>query len=190
MPIPDLPDPQSPRAKQIFAGLNLLSWYACVWFAAQRQPQSEIICMGLAALNLLFSRCGLSSALQTRFDRHFFLALGIGLGFDQLALISGLIRIPSAQGDLLLLPLWLLSLWLIFLSALPLYRQLFRAKFLLTAISGALLGPASYFAGEKFGLLFFTSYWSWLGYALFWSGYLLGIVHFLRSPPKITKPRS
>ncbi len=93
------------RLKLGFIALNLSSWYGCVLLASYQQPILEWLGLGLAAINLLYSYRLMPADLKTRFDRHFIAALGLGLGFDQIALSSGLIRVTSELGELKLVPL-------------------------------------------------------------------------------------
>lgn len=139
-----------------------LGWFACI-FLAQRDLSSWSLL--LAAVSW-----GLSLKLYPQNIRgilFFVLLLFLGLGFDKLALNYGLLVLKVFQE--FGMPLWLVSMWLLFLSVLPMLRSFFEKRLLLAAILGAIFGPISYLSGQKFSVIELVSLSGLLAYILFWA---------------------
>lgn len=70
------------------------------------------------------------------------------------------------------LPLWMVSLWLLFAPAIYIFAGLFGRRLWLAALAGGLLGPLSYKSGEAFGVLKLAGFDGLLTYAIFWALFL------------------
>lgn len=151
----------------VFSILNLLSWYACIYVVAQKFEFANSLCLGIACINLAISYYVFARDYPlTQRTRPLF-ALALGLSFDQVALTLGLIQLNGKT----LLPLWLVGIWLNFIAASPLYLSLFKNHPKFALMFGGFAGPLSYYAGQQFGIIYFTHPVALLIYALFWALY-------------------
>lgn len=149
--------------------------------------------MGWSAATLIFPLVSwilLRSVFVLRQKQLFKLSLlcFAGLLFDCTGVYFNLIEL-TPPGDSLWLPLWLISLWLLFVSSLPLLQTLFQKKYLLASLLGALGGPLSYRAGSQFGLLQLNGTKGFIVYALFWAVYIPGAVYWLETQDGVTESR-
>lgn len=106
---------------------------------------------------------------RDEWQKAFILVL-TGMFADNLAAAAGLLQLPAS--DDAALPLWLLSLWLLFAPALFLFKRLFGQRWWLAALAGAIGGPLAYTSGEHFGVLSLSGWLAIAAYALFWAVYL------------------
>lgn len=149
------------RQKILYFVLTVSSWYACVTLA---NSSLEILLITVVLVNFISAK-----KLSGVIDKKLFIkALFIGLGFDQLALSMGIIKIPALP----VLPLWLVALWIIFVLSLPFYRTILNGNSKKAAVLGAVFGPLSYWSGKCFDVLEFSSLWFLLLYGVFWAGYM------------------
>ncbi len=143
-----------------------LGWFGCVYFGK----------IGWEFLTILFplvswSLMKFSFDLTRAFMFRLLILLFMGLLFDSCGVYFELIRtVPPAERGFL--PIWLISLWFLFISSLPLLQNLLRKKYLLASILGAIFGPLSYSAGAKFGTLVVNGNSALLVYAFFWAVYV------------------
>ncbi len=139
-----------------------VGWFVCI-FLAQRDLSSWSLL--LAAVSW-----GLSLRLYPQGVRgivFFLFLLGLGLGFDTFAVnYELLVLTTSSQFGL---PLWLVSIWLLFLSVLPMMRSFFERRLMLAGLLGAIFGPLSYLSGQKFSLVTLVGWSGTLAYVLFWA---------------------
>lgn len=167
-----------------------MGWFGCVYFGTQDWGVASLI-FPLIAWVLL----KLAFELNRTSLFRLFVLLVVGLTFDSIAMYSGLIEIlqPTLDGFLPIndvlpingfLPMWLISLWLLFIASLPLLHSLFRKKYFLAAILGAIFGPLSYRGGTQFGILTMNGSTAIIIYAIFWAVYIPLAVFWL-SPKEI-----
>lgn len=90
----------------------------------------------------------------------------IGYAFDWIFYSINLISFPLYGFSMP--PVWLLAMWSLFVSVLPLMEIFFFNRPILAAILAGVFGPLSYYAGASFQVLFFTSNLSLVVYCLFW----------------------
>lgn len=140
-----------------------VGWFACVFMA---RAQSDIF-------SLIFPAVGwfLMSKVYPLSARRLYILSGltiVGLIFDSGMGWFGLIRF---EPEALFAPLWLVSIWLLFASLLPLTKEAFGDRLLLSAFLGAIFGPLSYLSGEAFGVLFFSHPSTVWIFSLFWALY-------------------
>ena len=107
----------------------------------------------------------------------------VGIAFDATSQALGWIRIEPApqQG----LPLWMYSLWFLFGASLPDLEAVFGPRLFVGALASAVLGPYSYKAGEKFEILYMTSFDVNFIYAAFWALYFPSAMLWLKPSPKL-----
>lgn len=163
-------------AKALFSVWIYLSWFACV-FAGKYQVSWASLLFVAVSWFLLFKifKPLPKTSLQL-------LALAaVGLAFDAVLFATSAIRFtPEPQWGYL--PLWLISLWLVFVAALPMLSGLFQKRYLIAAIAGAVFGPLSYKAGEQFDVLHMNSLSVLIIYAVFWALYFPLAVWYCSCP--------
>lgn len=139
-----------------------VGWFVCI-FLAQRDLSSWSLLLAAISWGLSLK----IYPMRAKGLLFFLLLLGLGLGFDFFALQVGLLEIMTHKE--FGLPLWLVSIWLLFLSVLPMMRSFFAHRLVLAGILGALLGPLSYVSGQKFSVINLVGSTAVLVYGLFWS---------------------
>ena len=102
-----------------------------------------------------------------------------GLLFDSSAVYFNWIQL-NPPAEIGWLPIWMISLWLLFISSMPLLQSLFQNKYFLAAIAGAVFGPLSYQAGAKFGVLHLNGAISLVIYSVYWAIYIPSAIFWLR----------
>lgn len=165
------------------ARFALFAWFYIGWFGCVFMSASEY-----EAYTLLFPLVGgfmfastienpkRSSLLLTGFVL-FSLAV-VGMIFDSLMFKYGLIRFASAS-EPRFLPLWLVSIWGLFVLLLPVAQRFFANRLILSSVLGLIMGPLSYKSGEVFGVLFLESFLSLASYAVFWAIYFPTSIVFI-----------
>ncbi|NVK54462.1 MAG: DUF2878 domain-containing protein [Alteromonadaceae bacterium] len=121
-----------------FAGFQLLWWLLIL-------GQSQYVWLALALIATHIALC--SAVLK---ELLVIVSIGvIGAVVDGVLTLFGVyIFTPSPQ--ILLIPLWLVCLWMAFAATLRHSLSYLRHKYWLAALLGAMGGPASYLAGMKF----------------------------------------
>jgi hypothetical protein len=146
------------RQKILFYLLTSVSWYACV---SSANTSIEGFCISLIFVNYWSFR----KLFPQMTWRNIWPVVPIGIFFDQIMITLDVIRLPSLP----VVPIWLISLWCIFSLSLPLYQEIAllkdRKK---AAVLGAVGGILTYYAGEKFEVLYYTHWYSYVLYGIFW----------------------
>lgn len=94
----------------------------------------------------------------------------IGCFADQILLLCGLL-ITSQQG--VLIPCWLIFLWLAFMTCIRHSIGWMQDKPLIAAVGGAIFAPLSYYAGVRLGAIEFGHRWlTPLVIGLIWAGFM------------------
>jgi hypothetical protein len=91
----------------------------------------------------------------------------VGVLFDSIMATLKLVAVAGQTS--FLVPLWLISIWLLFSFSLVPLRKIFEIPAWLAALFGFAMGPLSYKSGELFEVFQFvepTAFWI---YALFWA---------------------
>lgn len=150
-----------------------LGWFGCVFFAKwDWSPWSFVFPLVPWVLFFILN-------LFPRRVLAYLLALAVvGIAFDLIAFRLSLISFSNHESHFL--PYWLLAMWLLFVSVIPLSFDFFKSRLVLAGLLGAIFGPISYFSGEAFLVLTFNGYWSIFIYAVFWSFYFPAAVYFYR----------
>ncbi len=151
---------------QIFLSISIyFGWFGCVYFGNAGWGMASFI-FPLISWFLLYRSFSVN---RPTLFRLLFLFL-IGLSFDHIAVYCNVIQTHPAA-EIGWLPIWLLSLWLLFVSSLPLLQNLFQKKYFLASMFGAIFGPLSYHAGGQFGTLIMNGWLAIIIYAIFWALY-------------------
>lgn len=91
----------------------------------------------------------------------------LGIFFDSLLLRFG--YISAYGGSEIGIPIWLVSIWLLFSLSTVKLGTLIKLPIWTVALLGLVFGPLSYKSGEVFNVLTLTSPTTILIYALFWA---------------------
>lgn len=161
------------KAKAALFAWFHVGWLGCVYFAIYGlSPYSLIFPLAGWILLRSVSRVSLSLAL-------YLLAVSVvGMAFDALAAAQGLIVMTDPEFTFL--PVWLISLWLLYVSVLPLFGDAFERRWALATALGFVFGPLSYYSGEAFGVLHFGRPLDIVVYGLFWAAFFPVSLHFQR----------
>ena len=153
--------------KNLLLGFCLYAgWFGCVYLGSRG--------LGLYALAIPLAAWLLFILLLSPPHKVFLKSLLLiipGLIADSLFLHFHLIRVVPESASVFL-PLWMVSLWLLFVPAIVLLKQLFAERYLVAAVAGAVLGPLCYKSGAAFGVLFLFGFSALALYAVFWGLYM------------------
>lgn len=144
------------------AVLFYLGWFGSVLLAKSQESLSSLF-FPIFLAGFLIAKKSLTMK-ETK------LALGIaavGIIFDGLMVFLG--QISATSDPTLQIPIWLISIWLLFsLSMIKLGGKL-QPPFWIALLLGAIMGPLSYKSGEYFQVLTFNTSFTFLIYAVFWA---------------------
>ncbi len=142
-------------------------WYYVGWFGCIAS-----VGYGLEAWSLLFPLV-LLLFLFMRLQMNFSLLLKlgglalVGMIFDGAMAHFGGVQFQSS--DSLILPFWMISIWLLFVLILPGVKDVFAERLWLASVLGFVFGPLSYFSGVSLQVLQFSTAWILVVYGIFWS---------------------
>lgn len=144
-------------------------WYYVGWFGSVYSGK-----YGLSKWSLFFPVFLVSILIAWKklsFKLTAFLAFMATLGvcFDAVMAANGAILFSDA--DYSILPLWLISIWFLFVFVIPIMVPLFYSRLWLAAVLGLILGPLSYASGSAMGVLSFADDKAASLYAAFWGLY-------------------
>ena len=126
-------------------------WLCCVLAGANHLPW-----LGTFTA-LLIVTWHLGNAIDARRELLLILIAGtIGAIWDSLLVYAGWFMYPS--GTLLAgtAPHWIVAMWLLFATTLNVSLRWLKQRMLLSAVLGAVAGPAAYYAGYKLGGVLIT----------------------------------
>lgn len=150
-----------------------VGWFGCVFFGKWQLAEWSLIFPSVALLLLITSKAATKKQVMV-----LLLSAVVGLVFDALALRFGLISFPNPA--ITFVPLWLISMWLLFTTMVPVSHGLFKSNLLLAALLGAVFGPLSYYSGEAFEVFSFSNTKAIVIYAIFWGIYFPAIHYIYR----------
>lgn len=141
-----------------------IGWFGCVYLGKYGFSKwSFFFPLFLVTLLLLWRK------LSLRLTGVLILVAALGIAFDAVMAAKG--WIVFADPDYVVLPYWMIAIWLLFLFIIPIMVPIFYARWWLAAILGAIFGPLSYASGNAMGVLSFQGPISAYLYAGFWSLY-------------------
>lgn len=153
------------KIKQYFPVIwYYIGWFGCVYLGKYGfSAWSFLFPLLLVVLLLAWRQLSLrATALLT-------IMAVFGMAFDALMAANG--SIVFTDSDYIVLPYWLISIWILFLFIVPVMVPIFYSRLFLAAILGAIFGPLSYASGSAMKVLSFQGpsfvYW----YAGFWALY-------------------
>ncbi len=136
------------RALFGFAGFQIV-WFASAIGAGRGSPWPGLIAA------IVFLGTHLALARDRARQGVAIAASGLtGFACESLLAAAGLVTYAAEAPGLFLTPLWIITLWMAFGATLSAMRNLFGSfLYAKAAAFGAMLGPLSYLAGERFGAL-------------------------------------
>ena len=123
-----------------------LGWFACVLGGANGWPWFGTgIALTIVALHL-------ARLPQPRGETLLLLAAaGVGLAWDSLLMILGLLDYPSGSVLPNTAPVWIVAMWMLFATTLNSSMGWMQSYKKLSVLLGALFGPLAYYAGARLG---------------------------------------
>lgn len=188
--------------KVVLSVWTYLGWFGCVYCGKLGWSAASLVFPAISWL-LLRAVSGLNRGLLLRL----LVLFCIGVTFDSIAVYVGIIQ-PTPPAEMGWLPLWLISLWLLFVSSLPLLQTMLQTSFrrqtptktltrpsrshvwrqsFLAAMLGAIFGPLSYRAGSQFDVLMMDGAFALVLYAIFWAVYIPGAIFWLAPKGKVNE---
>lgn len=141
-----------------------IAWFACVLGAANAMPWLGV---AVTAFSLIWH---LYQAKQAKPEALLMLiALIIGASFDQVMLSSNLIEYAHHGWNASIVPVWILALWLGFVTALNVSLRWMHGRKLVAILFGAIGGPLAYWSASKFGAVSLLSMNSYIALSIGWA---------------------
>ena len=127
-----------------------IGWLACVLGAAWDQWLT-----GAAIGLFIFAAHLLRSVDRGGEVRLALVVLAVGFSVDSAQTVAGVLRFDTGQPVAWLAPLWIGVMWLLFATTLRVAFGWLEGRPLLAALTGAVGGPAAFYAGERLGAVAF-----------------------------------
>lgn len=140
-------------------------WFYIAWFGCVYCGLNDLSAVTLTFPIVSFFLLHRIEPLKTQKTARLLLLAALGVGFDFIAMKLSLITFLQNNG---VFPLWLVSMWLLFVAILPLTEFLIYRP-ILAAVLGAIFGPLSYISGKMLGVLLIKDSTALIAYALFWA---------------------
>ncbi|MEO6117895.1 MAG: DUF2878 domain-containing protein [Methylotenera sp.] len=140
-----------------------IAWFACVLGAANAMPWLGV---GVTAIIIWH----LYQAKQAKLEAFLMLiALIIAASFDQVMLSSNLIEYAHHGWSASIVPVWILALWLGFVTALNVSLRWMHDRKLVAILFGAIGGPLAYWSAAKLGAVTLLSMNSYIALSIGWA---------------------
>lgn len=165
------------KMKYFLLAWSQIGWFGCVYSAKFGLPLVSLVIPAIAWVVLLVSKTLSKTSIVVLLG----LSL-LGVSFDAILANFEFIRFgqQSDSSGLLGVPIWLISMWLLFVTILPFLAKLFEGKNVLAFFAGFILGPLTYKSGEAFDVLHLNDHFVFLIYAVFWGLYFTSGLYFVR----------
>ena len=150
-------------------------WFGCIYLA---RAGGELYTPAIPVVGWILASFALAPS-RARAFKAFALA-SAGISADFLAHQFHLIQFVPDTG-FAVLPVWIISLWLLFVVTLLLLARQLNGKYLFAAVLGAVFGPLTYQSGEGFGVLLLAGRSAAIAYSVFWAIYLPSSILWLNS---------
>ncbi|MFT7617604.1 MAG: hypothetical protein ACI97A_001243 [Planctomycetota bacterium] len=143
-------------------------WFATILSATDGSPWRGPICIGIfALLHITFISPRRLEVIRL------LAAAAFGFVADTLLISAGILQF--GVGHETLPPAWMVTLWVLFMTTLPVTMPWLRKRYLIGALVGAIAGPVCYFAGAKLGALD-------IGSSELWSTSLISLEWLIATP--------
>ncbi len=138
--------------KSVVVNLSLFkaSWVAAVFSAAASLPLAGTVVIAIAVAVHLMHTSDSKGEL-----RLIALAAALGLTWESLLVVTGIVQYGAGSGIAGLAPYWIVAMWVLFATTINVGMRWLRKSLLLAAVAGAIGGPMSFFAGAKAGAVSF-----------------------------------
>jgi hypothetical protein len=123
-----------------------IGWFACVLGAANGVPQ-----LGPAAVLVILTLHLHRSVRPAREARLLLLAALIGMVWESVLTLLGLLAYPSGQFAPGLAPYWIVAMWPLFATTLNVSMRWLHGRLVLATVLGGMAGPLTYYAGSRLG---------------------------------------
>jgi Protein of unknown function (DUF2878) len=156
-----------------FSKINLIyfqvAWYFTALFAQLNQSIFSLpLAIGGWFVTIYFTRASRRQVITS------LCLAALGMVFELVLIKFGLVSFPINDAyQFFGLPLWLISIWLLFSSVLPTYIQIFQKSKPLGALVMAFFAPLSYIVAMKMGIMTFEVIPTAIIYGAFWFCYFL-----------------
>lgn len=125
-----------------------IGWFACVLGAAHGLPWLGIFVAVPIIVWHLFNASDVRLELKL-----ILIATMLGSLFDQALLSANLVQFPQSNWPAQILPVWMMTLWLLFCTTLNVSLRWMRSQVAVAVLFGALGGPLAYLGGAKLGAM-------------------------------------
>ena len=129
-----------------------IGWFSCVLGAANGIPWLALLVFPIVLWNISKSRSASAEMLLV------LLAVTLGALLDSFLVRTGWLRYPSGMFLEGVAPYWILAMWALFATTLNASMSWLKKNLILASAMGAVFGPLSYMAGERFGAIEFTNF--------------------------------
>lgn len=145
--------PDTGLMKSIVVNLSFfkVGWLASVFTAASSMPVAGTAVIGLAVLVHLL----ISKNANAEF-RLLAIAALIGLVWESILVMTGLVEYNAASVLPGLAPYWIVAMWVLFATTINVGMRWLKKNIYVAAIAGAIGGPMSFLAGSKAGAVSFA----------------------------------
>ena len=142
----------------INVALYQAGWFACVLGGARDRSA-----VGMAVAAMIVSGWLIVAPRPGALLQLVVLTGVVGYSWDSWLSVLGLIHYSGASSVSALAPLWILALWLLFATTLPIALRWLQSKLLLASLLGAMAAPLAYYGAERLGALEFSGALAALG---------------------------
>lgn len=125
-----------------------IGWFACVLGAAYGYPLlGPLVALPVISLHLL-QQGGRSTEIALMLA-----VTAIGSAYDQSLLSLGLVSYSASVWSASWLPIWMITLWVLFATTLNVSLKWMHRRYLLASLFGFIGGPLAYWGGAKLGAM-------------------------------------
>jgi hypothetical protein len=141
-----------------------LTWFACVVGAGKGMPWLGML---VTTFNYMWHLYQAENVKPELF--LMLLTLVIGAAYDQSMLSFGFITYLSNGWSNVLVPTWILALWIAFSTTLNVSFRWMRNNYLIAVIFGAIGGPFAYLGAEKLSAIILHGSTSYIALSIGWA---------------------
>ncbi len=142
-----------------------LGWFACIVAVAHHEVLWGIVAVGLVILaHLMFAR-------RYREELKLVVAVSmVGVAVDAFFQGIGALTYPIGLMQTGVAPLWIVALWALLATGLNVSMRWMKGHFIWTATFGAIGGPLSYAAAERWGVVIYLDpLLAWISLSAGWA---------------------
>lgn len=142
-----------------------VGWFACVLGAANNKPWLGVLVVLIVVIwHLKQAKSAKPELILLT------IALAMGAIFDQLMLSSQLLTYQATGWSAHLVPVWILALWAVFVTALNVSLRWMQGKWLVAVLFGTIGGPLAYMGAARLGAVSLNLYpQSYIALGLGWA---------------------